>query len=51
MIPIPVLAVITGVTVLLLSVAIGLMAGSRWLGVWVMGKLIQRKITRERRRR
>jgi hypothetical protein len=41
----------TAVCIAALSIGmlIGSIAGSRWLGVWVMGKLLQRELTRKRR--
>jgi uncharacterized protein YneF (UPF0154 family) len=37
------------VTVLLISILIGLIAGSRWLAVWVTGKLFRRELTKKRK--
>jgi len=50
MIPISVLAVVTGLTILLLSFIAGLIAGSQWLAVWVMGKLLQRELTKGKKK-
>jgi hypothetical protein len=37
------------IAVFLISILIGLIAGSRWLGVWVMGKLFRRELTKKRK--